>query len=236
MISQETPTQSTAQPRILIIAAVAFVVVSAFSAYYQISKTQLENKITALEGQKKELITPSASQTRESKRAKALEVKAKLDDLKESSIEWSRIAERIDRTIPKTPDTQQPVIIVRTYNGTTDGRLTLNAMTRPESGDAFKDVADVISAFSSDPSFKNVFVPSITRSLTVEGATVISFSMNMNFLKDALTPDNLTDFSVPAEATTPAATTTPTTPATQKIKNPASQQSTPTPVAPAQPK
>lgn len=223
MIVQETQPQTNKQPRILIVAAVAFVVVSVLSAYFQISNTQLENKITALEAQKKELTSPTANQTRQGQRAKALEVKAKLDGLKAESIQWSQIANQIDRTIPKTVETLQPIVIIRTYNGNTQGRIALNAMTRPDSADPFKDVADVIASFSSNPSFKAVFVPSVTRSQTAEGNTVISFSMNMSYQKDALNPEEPTGFTLPAtdnalSTATPIIPTTPVAPVQPKPK------------------
>ncbi len=167
----------------LVATLIAFFIVAGFSGYFQIQASALQADLDELKTQKETLLKPSENpQEKEAGQfASLVQTKTELKNIEATQLLWSKIIEKIENTVPKLKDTNEPLIELRSYNGSQEGKIAVSATTRRDSADPFQDVALVIRAFATDTSFKNVFVPSVTKSLTPDGSTVLSFSMNLEY-------------------------------------------------------
>lgn len=163
-----------------IIPLIALIIVVGFSIYFESTAFSTEQKIDEITAK---IETLSAQQktadTREGTLSQLELIQQKLASIESNQFFWSRIAEKIDQTVPKQKENGPQIIDIASYSGGENGRIVLNATTRADSPKPFEDIASFITAFSAEPSFARVFVPSITKSLTPEGATVLGFSANL---------------------------------------------------------
>ncbi len=223
MISEELQEQS--KPWFVIVSVMAFAVVLFFSIYYEIQDNRIQSAISDMKAKKEELTNAKGATSLANDRARALTAKEYIAELDKKQVVWSRVVEKIESVIPKNTESLQPIVVFRSYSGSNEGRLAINAITQPAAVDPFADISSTIKAFSSDPTFKNVFVPSISKSLTSEGVTILSFSMNLEYDPQNLLvrPRAQDSLSMPTEATISTSTTSTTevTP-TQKPTTPRS--------------
>lgn len=169
----------------LVAATLSFALVVGFSGYFEVKQSSLEKQITQLNAQKASITAPASDSTGTSTNSlvSVLAVQQKLKTLETNQLPWSKIIEKIETTIPKLKDSSGPIVEFRSYSGTAEGKLSVSATTLSGASDPFTDVALTIRSFATDPLFRHVFVPSITKSLTPEGAVVLSFSMNLEYQK-----------------------------------------------------
>lgn len=172
----------------LVSSLVAFVTIAGFSVFFQIKSTAAETKLNNLKLQKENFLkaptdAQSATEGAIDEISRALLAKSQLKTIEAVQLPWSKIIEKIENTIPKEKDTSKPTIELRSYTGSEEGQLAVSATTRPLTADPFGDTANLIRAMTAEPVFKNVFIPSITKSITPEGETVLSFSINFNYVK-----------------------------------------------------
>lgn len=210
MISEELQEQS--KPWFVIVSVMAFAVVLFFSIYYEIQDTRIQSAISDMKAKKEELANEQGATNLANDRARALTAKEYLKELDKKQVVWSRVVEKIESVIPKNTESLQPVVIFRSYSGSSEGRLAINGITQPTAVDPFADIANTIKAFSTDPTFRNVFVPSISKSLTTEGVTILSFSMNLEYDPQNLLvrPRVQDSLSMPAASSLETTTTTTT--------------------------
>lgn len=185
MLQQENSVVPQKKSWLLTVAITAFVVTSAFSIFFGFRKSSLEGEINRLQAQKKQLESQENTSTMNA-RARALEIKNKIEALEKTQISWSKITEKIDKTIPTEKESGKRLVQFRSYNGNAEGKISVSAATNSDSADPFNDIAQTIRAFSADGSFINIFVPSITRSLTQDGSIVLSFSMTFTYQQPTL--------------------------------------------------
>ncbi|MBI2638791.1 hypothetical protein HYW83_04350 [Candidatus Peregrinibacteria bacterium] len=171
----------------LVAATIAFFIVAALSGYFQFQASSLGSRIENLNAQKESLAKPSsnddAKPSQTAQIASLMQAQASLKKIDAEQLYWSKIIEKIENSVPKLKDTNQPIIALRSYNGNEDGKIAVSATTRTDSADPFADIALTIRSFATDPAFKEVFIPSITKSLAPDGATVLSFSINFEYIK-----------------------------------------------------
>lgn len=169
----------------LVAAVIAFFIVVGFSGYFQFQTSSLKSRIEKLGAQKEALVKPSGDETPSpsAQTASLLGAQSSLKKIEAEQLFWSKIIEKIENSVPKLKDANQPIIVLRSYNGSEDGKIAVSATTRADSTDPFADIALTIRSFATDPAFKQVFIPSITKSLAPDGATVLSFSINFEYLK-----------------------------------------------------
>lgn len=165
----------------LVAAVIAFVAVLGFSVFLAAQNASLEKRFQSLQSQK-ETLESEASRSGDTENT-VLTIRDQLRKIEDEQIVWSKIVEKIDSTVPRNRETNAPVVIFQSYNGSEDGKVSVSAVTRSDSGGGFADIAALIRTFSADSSFKRVFIPSITKSITPEGATVLSFSFNFEYQK-----------------------------------------------------
>lgn len=206
MINEEFSDQP--KPWFIFISVAAFAVVLFFSVYYQIQQSRYSRSITQMQAQKDALIAEHKGSDA-SDRAKAVSAKDYLKEVEKNQVIWSRLIEKIEATIPRRADTLQPVLMFRSYNGSSDGHLSVNATTLPDAPDPFSDIALTLKSFSGDATFSNVFVPSVAKSLTSDGQTILSFSMNFQYDAKNILVTPVRAAPTPAASDVPAASTTP---------------------------
>ncbi|PKL37069.1 hypothetical protein CVV38_04260 [Candidatus Peregrinibacteria bacterium HGW-Peregrinibacteria-1] len=114
----------------------------------------------------------------------ALTAKEALDRMRSESMLWSQVIRDI-REVVRGPSGED-VAQILSYSGNDSGGLSLSVKTNPLTVDPYFDVADFIETFDDSPKFSDVFVPSIGKGLDQAGAEVLTFSMSLNYLKDAL--------------------------------------------------
>lgn len=181
----ENPSFTPNRSWFLVAATIAFFIVVVFSGYFQFQTSSLQSRIEKLNAQKESIIKPSenAAPSESTQIASLLSTQASLKKIEADQLFWSKIIEKIENSVPKLKDTNQSIIALRSYNGNEDGKIAVSATTRTDSGDPFADIALTIRSFATDPTFKQVFIPSITKSLAPDGATVLSFSINFEYKK-----------------------------------------------------
>lgn len=167
------------------IAIIAFIFVAGFSIYSGLQKAGLQKDLKSLQVKKEALATPSVTLKNSPTDAaiSVLAAKNALRNMETRQLQWAKVIEKIETTVPKTKDTNEPIVGFKSYNGTEDGKISVSGVTRGSAVDAFADVALLIRTFANEPAFKKVFVPTITKALTPEGMTVLSFSINFAYSK-----------------------------------------------------
>lgn len=217
------------------VSVLGFAVVLFFSVFYEIQTSRYEREIADITAKKQEL-TAQNKGSGETDRARAVSAKSYLKDIEKKQVIWSKIVEKMEGTIPRRADTLAPVVTFRSYNGSSEGRISVNATTQPDAVDPFTDISFTIKAFSGDQTFKNVFVPSISRSITPDGQSVITFSMNFEYDAASLLTRARVDSSAlgttPTLPTTSVSGTVPVAPVTPLPPSVPGQKPA-TPVAPA---
>lgn len=169
----------------MVVGLIAFLFVGGFSLYFQSQNSSLTTRLANLEAQKKELLQNAKKEEPgvPSSAVSVLSIKMKLAEIEKKQLEWSKIIEKINSTMPKIKETGEPIVNFRSYNGNEEGKFSVSATTRKGAPEPYSDIAELIRAFNAEETFQNVFVPSINKSLTPEGDTVLSFSINFNFKK-----------------------------------------------------
>lgn len=180
---------TTSQPALekrswfLVIATVAFFVSAGFSLYFQFQNSRLQKQIDDLNASNASIIAPlsGSSSSAADALASSLSIKSELQKIETTQFKWSKIIEKIENTIPKVKGATDGIVIFQAYNGASDGTITVNAATRSGSTDPFADTALTIQSFAADPAFKNVFVPSVTKSIASDSSVVLNFSLNFSY-------------------------------------------------------
>ncbi|PIQ77820.1 hypothetical protein COV82_02595 [Candidatus Peregrinibacteria bacterium CG11_big_fil_rev_8_21_14_0_20_46_8] len=170
-----------------VVALIAFVLTIAFSFYFEASSFTTQQEIDAINAKIAELERQQEEATSETGTLSQLQLlNAQLEIIESGQLFWSRIVEKIENTIPRRGDSTVQTIELTSYSGGEDGKMILNAHTRGDSPAPFEDIAGLITAFTAEPSFASVFVPSITKNLTPEGETVLGFSANITYEQTSL--------------------------------------------------
>lgn len=180
------PTYAPSRSWFMAVSGLAFLIIAAFSVFLAIKTSSLESGIADLKAKKGNLLEMASGTSTPSELANvvtAATVKANLAQIEQKQLVWSKIVEKIETTIPKLKDTNEPIVSFRSYNGSEDGKIAVSAATRASAFDPFSDIALTISAFVNEPAFKGVFVPSITKTLTPDNGIVLSFSITFDYQK-----------------------------------------------------
>lgn len=106
-----------------------------------------------------------------------------LNTIKASEVEWSKVLGAIIDIAPKDLVAVRALVEFTSYSGGEDGRLTLNARTYPSRDvrNLLNSVAKTIEAFNENPDFSDAFVPSISKSVSDNDETVLSFILSVTY-------------------------------------------------------
>lgn len=168
---------STNKPWTIIVIAALFVITAGFSIYLAIKQNFLSSEIKELQV-RKESLTREINKRGSDSADQAEKVKDQLKKIEIAKLPWSKIIEKIESILPRIPDTNTPIIKILSYSGTDDGKITISASTREESPDPLSDIATAVRVLNEEPTFSHIFVPSISKSITQQGSSILSFSIN----------------------------------------------------------
>ncbi|MBI5753594.1 hypothetical protein HZA40_00430 [Candidatus Peregrinibacteria bacterium] len=127
----------------------------------------------------------------------AVNAKKTLNDLKNSTIKWSKVIDQIRGTIPK--DGMTPLAQILSYSGSSTNDISLNMKTVSGRDTPYLDVAAIIKSFSDSKVFNDAFVPSISSATDETGKTILSFTLSAKYVAPSdepvlkTTPDKLND-------------------------------------------
>lgn len=185
MLETQTPNK---KPWFLVVSVIAFFVLTVFSGYFKLKQQAVQKQINSLRNKKQQLEQAMTSdlQSGSTTMLAIAAIKDQLVRLEQAQIPWSTIVEKIENTVPKRTETNEPSVEIQSYNGSDEGKVSLSGLTKPESPDSFADIAALIQAFTDEQSLKKVFVPAITKTITPEGSAVLSFSLNFDYHKPTL--------------------------------------------------
>lgn len=118
----------------------------------------------------------------EAKKVNSLQqAKGVLDRIDNQRIYWSKVVYDALLILPKDPKTGAARTEFLSYSGSSDGKLIMSAKTIAGSENPYGDVADVVSAFSKSTTFRNVFVPTISKNQNDLGQTVLTYVLNLTY-------------------------------------------------------
>ena len=106
-----------------------------------------------------------------------------LESIEADEVEWSKVLSSIIDIAPKDLVAVRALIEFTSYSGSEGGRLTLNAHTYPSRDvrSLLNAVAKTIESFNENPDFSDAFVPSISKSVSENDETVLSFILSVNY-------------------------------------------------------
>lgn len=164
------------------VSMIAFAAMTVFSITFQLQMNGLNSRLDTLKAEKTKLATPFSTSGNMAGASAAASIKNTLVEIEATQLQWSKIIDKIESTIPKAKD-GTALVSFTSYTGGENGKFAVNAMTRDDASDPFGDIATVIRTFASEPSFKRFFISSITKSMTSGGAVVLSFSVSFEYIK-----------------------------------------------------
>lgn len=172
---------------LLVTATIALVLSSLFSIFFEVRERNLKQQIEKIKTEKQILIKKDrgSGENKSSALEGALRVRNLIKSIEARQVLWSKIVEKIETTIPKKKDTNKKIIELKSYSGDGNGKIIMTAATRADALDPFLDTADLLAAFNAETSLRNVFIPSMTKSLTPEGNTILNFSMIFEYKKSS---------------------------------------------------
>ncbi|MBA4336203.1 hypothetical protein C0416_00320 [bacterium] len=106
-----------------------------------------------------------------------------LEVISSSEVEWSEVMGAIVNITPKDLVALRALVEFTSYSGAEGGRLTLNGRTYPSTDvrELLNSVAKTIDAFNENPDFAEAFVPSISKSVSENEETILSFILNVTY-------------------------------------------------------
>lgn len=190
---------------LLVIGIIALILVGAYTAYafWQRSVSEADLKLLdkSLATVKEDLLQNENQQI-----LQAISAKQTVNDLKSNMVKWSEVIKKIRSTIPNKGGL--PLVEILSYSGSAGRDISMNVKTIPASENPYFDVADLIKAFTTEKTFVDAFVPSISAGTDEDGNEVLTFSINMKYqtadeleaaLGDILNESLNTEEAAPAE-------------------------------------
>ena len=199
------------KPMSLFLAIATLILLVAFTAYVQLSKSAVNDETVRLQADIKSLNDQIADL--ESKHVEAAQVAQNyLDQIKKDEIRWSGVLEKVAQLVPADANGQNQVNFV-SYSGGEGGKLTMNAQTIAAKDEPYQVVADLISAFNTSPYFTSAYVPSLSRGEDDQGNKLLTFIFNTTYQENTPVADttagmSTTDASASGSSSTGTAQTT----------------------------
>lgn len=170
---------------LLTLGIVLIVIVGAYSGYQVWNKSSLDVELKRIENSfadyKKEMLQFENKNVME-----AVAAKTTVKELKDNSIEWSKVIKEIMDTVPKSKDA--PTVNILSYSGSGSSNISMNAKTLVKSENLYADVANFIESFDESGNFVENFVSSISAGKDDKGEGVLTFTFSTNY---AAAPENI---------------------------------------------
>lgn len=117
-----------------------------------------------------------------------------LEQIQREEILWSEVLNLLLRIVPLDVAERRPLVNFISFSGSEGGRIAFNVQTNPSANvkRQLDAVATIIQTFNDSQVFYNAFVPSVSRSVTGEDQSVLSFILNVNYA-GSVADDDLTN-------------------------------------------
>ena len=172
----EVPKKS---PVLLIVAGLTFALLLGFSFYLYLQKSAINEEKKHLTDQVSSIKTEIAQL--EGQKIQAAQVaQESMAMIKKQEVLWSNVLTKIKSLVPQGVDGSNKIEFL-SYSGSGDGKLSLNAQTKPSKVEPYGDVSDLLSAFNNSSYFANAIVPNITRGENDAGDKTLSFTFNLDY-------------------------------------------------------
>lgn len=124
---------------------------------------------------------------------------AVLDKLKKEEIFWSEVLRTLLKIVPLDVEERRTLVNFTSFSGSDGGGLAFNAQTNPSTNvrKQLNAVATIIRTFNDSQVFYNAFVPSVSKSLTGEDESVLSFIINVNYAGSVLDEADVSSEPIP---------------------------------------
>lgn len=169
-------------PLLLVFAFIFVLGVGLGYGYYTSQATASEDQMTTLDQEIAE-INNQLEDLKSSQVVSAQTAVSALETIALNEIEWSEVLGAIIDIAPKDLVAVRALVEFTSYSGAEGGRLTLNARTYPSRDvrNLLNSVAKTIDAFNENPDFSDAFVPSISKSISDNDETVLSFILSVTY-------------------------------------------------------
>lgn len=146
---------------------VVFAVVALYSLFLWFERITAQRELKRLGEEIQNVETEI--QKLEAQRIQELVVAQDTEDLvKSQAVVWSKVIRRLQDLTPVT-------VFFKTYSASLDGQLELTGLA-----DNYEAVADVIRVFTESGDFDSVFAPNLAQGVSSDGATVVSFGLELH--------------------------------------------------------
>ncbi len=167
-------------PFLLLLSFIFVLGVGLAYGYYASQAQAVENQ---LQGIKQELaeVNNQLSDLQQSEVVSAENAIRTLDVVENEEVLWSEVLGVLQNIAPKDNAALRAMVEFTSYSGGQGGRINLNAQTYP-SRDVRKlldAVAKTIENFNDNPDFEEVFVPSISKSVSEDQEAALSFILSV---------------------------------------------------------
>jgi hypothetical protein len=150
--------------------------------YYTSQENAIEDQMQTLDREIAE-INNQLDELKESDTVSAQTATQALDTIALTEVEWSEVLSKILKIAPQDLVEKRALVEFTSYSGSEGGRLTLNTRTYPSRDvrNLLNAVAKTIRAFNENPDFSDAFVPSISKSVSDDNETVLSFILSVAY-------------------------------------------------------
>jgi hypothetical protein len=150
--------------------------------YYTSQENAIEDQMQTLDKEIAE-INNQLDELKESDTVSAQTATQALDTIALTEVEWSEVLSKILKIAPQDLVEKRALVEFTSYSGSEGGRLTLNTRTYPSRDvrNLLNAVAKTIRAFNENPDFSDAFVPSISKSVSDDNETVLSFILSVAY-------------------------------------------------------
>lgn len=148
--------------------------------YYASQAQAVEDRVQSIERELAEA-NNTLSDLQQSEVVSAENAIRTLNIVEDKEVLWSKVLDVLQDVAPKDNVALRAMVIFTSYSGGEGGRITLNAQTYP-SRDVRKllnAVAKTIENFNDNPDFEEVFVSSISKSISEDQEAVLSFILSV---------------------------------------------------------
>lgn len=169
---------------LLALGLVVFTATLAFTVYvafgHSSTETELKIKESSIEEIKAQIVDLDNKGL-----TKAVSAGKIIDRLDDKFFKWSSVMQKIQNTVPK--DSQgNPKIQFLSYAGGSDGSVNITTRTLASSLDPYGDTAKLLKAFNGSPHFADAFIPSISKTSSNQGGTILSYTFQFKYLGEQL--------------------------------------------------
>jgi hypothetical protein len=121
-----------------------------------------------------------------------------LETISEDEVVWSEVLSVLLRIVPLEVEERGKLVNFTSYSGSEGGQLSFNSQTNPSTNvkRQLEAVSTIIRTFNESQVFTDAYVPSISKSVTEDEESVLSFIFNVNYIGTQLTEQEETP-SVP---------------------------------------